>query len=93
MNATASRNPAEPAVQAIMMAIRRAVDSGEITASTETQLQNSLHLLRSTAPYSEAISSLEKAAANLRMIAEAKRAGRCNLYMSKLIRLRKELLA
>jgi hypothetical protein len=36
---------------------------------------------------------LEAVAAGLRMAAEAKRAGRCNLYASQLIRLRKQVIA
>jgi sirohydrochlorin ferrochelatase len=83
----------EPEVKLALQAIRRAVSSeGAIPPETETQIQNTLHCLRSTAPYSEAIASLEAVAANLRMIAEAHRAGRCNLHMSKLMRLRKQLL-
>ena len=84
----------EPQVQSTLMLLRNAVTAeGCLTAATETQVQNSLYALRVTSPYSEAVASLEAAAAKLRMVAEAKREGRCNLYASRLIRLRKELCA
>ena len=85
----------EPEVQAALLAVRQALASADcvITPSTETQVQNSLHALRSTSPYSDAVASLEAVATKLRVIAEAKRSGRCNLYMSQVIRLRKQVLA
>ena len=84
----------EPQVQAALMLLRRALTvEGELTAATETKVQNSLHALRSSAPYSEALRSLEAAAVKLRVLSEARREGRCNLYASQLIRMRRELLA
>jgi arginine/lysine/ornithine decarboxylase len=83
----------EAEVHVAMLAVRGALAEGAITAHTETKVQNTLHTLRSTSPCSEAVTSLECLAANLRLISEAKRSGRCNLYMSQLIRLRKQILA
>jgi hypothetical protein len=94
-DATALGAATEPEVQAALIAIRRAVASpeGAVTPATETQIQNSLYRLRAASPYCEAVAALEKAAADVRLIAEAKHAGLCNLYRSKLLRLRKQLCA
>jgi hypothetical protein len=85
-------NAREPEVQVALQVMRRAIaDDGVITAATETQIHNALHGLRSASPYSDALASLEAAAASLRVIAEAHRTGRCNLQMSQRLRLRKQL--
>ena len=84
----------EAEVQVVLMVLRRAlVEDAGITAATETQVQNSLYSLRSTSPHAEAVVSLEKVAANLRILSEAKRDGRCNFYASQLTRLRKQIFA
>jgi hypothetical protein len=85
----------KPEVQVALMAIRKAVSSseGDVTPAVETQLQNSIHTLRSTSPYSEAVAALEAVAVNLRVLAKAKQEGRCNLYTSQLMRLRKQISA
>jgi hypothetical protein len=84
----------EPEVQAVMMALHRAL-SGEagFTAALEAQVQNSIHKLRSSSPYADAVKSLETVAVSLTVIAAAKRTGRCNLYDSQVTRLRKQILA
>jgi hypothetical protein len=92
VDATTLNTAPEPEVQAVMHAVRRALSAGgAIPAATETQLQNTLHSLRSVTPYSEALAALEAVAANLRVIAEAHRDGRCNLHLSQVTRLRKQL--
>ena len=77
-----------------MMALRRSLSGdGAITPSTEAQVHNSLYALRSSSPYADAVASLEAVAANLRILSNAKRDGRCNLYASQLTRLRKQICA
>ena len=94
VDGSALREAGEPEVQVILMALKRALDAeGGVTPATETQVQNSLYALRSASPYSEAVASLEAVAANLRLLAEAKREGRCNLYASQMHRLRKQVFA
>ncbi len=94
VDGTVLKHAKEPEVQVALMALRRAlVEEAGITAATETQIQNSLYALRSTSPYSEAVGSLENVAANLRVISEARRSGRCNLHASQLTRLRKQIFA
>lgn len=84
----------EPEVHVALAALRRAmVEEAGITPATETQVQNSIYAMRSTSPYSAAVASLEGVAANLRVVAEAKRSGRCNLYASQFARLRKQIFA
>ncbi len=66
---------------------------GDINLATEADIQNALHALRSTSANKELISWLEAIAATIRLLAEAKRAGRTNLYMSQLLRLRRRVFA
>jgi hypothetical protein len=81
------------AVQNAFVALRTAVapPMGAVTPATQAQVQNSLDAIRHATPYSDAVRSLEAAACSLRILTEAKRNGRCNLYMSQLLRLRRQV--
>jgi hypothetical protein len=94
-DASILRASPEPAAQAAMAILDDALLRAEdhVTARIETQMQNALYQLRAGGAGAEAIGALESAAARLRLMAEAKRAGCCNLYMSQLLRLRKQMQA
>lgn len=79
------------AVHAAMLALERALvaPDGAVTAATETQLQTALHVLRGDRNQAALLADLERVAASLRILAEAKRTGRPNLYASRLARLRR----
>ena len=64
-------------------------DGGNVTAASETQVQNALHLLRASSCEPGIVSRFEAAAVQIRILVEAKREGRTNYYASKLLRLRK----
>jgi hypothetical protein len=66
---------------------------GAITLGTETQVHNALDLLRSARGEPGVVAQLEELAATLRIMMEAKRQGRVNLYASKLARLRRAFFA
>lgn len=66
---------------------------GDVTATNETLVQNALHLLRRTACEPAVVARFEDAAISLRMMVEAKRVGRTNLYQSRLLRLRRSVAA
>jgi hypothetical protein len=95
VNGSALRDCPEPAVQAAVALLASAAQSedGQVTAATETGMQNALYALRAGNTRPEVIGALETAAARLRLMADAKRDGRCNLYMSQLLRLRRQLAA
>ena len=74
-------------------AIRQALlhPEGNVTPAVETQVQNALFALRS-GPHDRALLSwLEEIAISLRVLAQAKREGRSNFYMSRLLRLRRHV--
>jgi hypothetical protein len=75
------------------LAIERALRpvNGDVSFAVETQLQNALYALRTTSSDREALEWLEDVAASLRLLAEAKRDGRTNFYMSQLLRLRRRV--
>ncbi len=85
------RGAAEDAVRTAMLALERALDppEGAVTAATETQLQTALHVLRGDRDQAALVADLERVAASLRILAEAKRSGLPNLYASRLARLRR----
>jgi hypothetical protein len=82
---------AEHAVRTAMLALERALvaPEGAVTAATETQVQTALHVLRGDRHQAALLADLEGVAASLRILAEAKRTGRPNLYASRLARLRR----
>ena len=84
----------EPAVQAAVGVLTDALTpaDGHITPAVETQMQNALYQLRSRSVRPDVVGALESAAAHLRLMAESKREGRCNLYMSQLLRIRRQML-
>ncbi len=65
---------------------------GEVTPAVETQVQNTLYGLRKSSADRELLRWFEELATSLRLLAEAKRQGRTNLYMSQLLRLRRRVL-
>jgi hypothetical protein len=83
----------DPSVQLAAVAIEWALlaPEGDVTPAIETQIQNALHALRSTSGDRELLSWFAELATSLRMLAEAKRQGRTNLYMSQLLRLRRRV--
>jgi hypothetical protein len=62
---------------------------GAVTAATETRLQTAIYLLGKEGDRGSLLQELEGFAASLRLMAEAKRMGRRNLYASKLARIRR----
>ena len=82
----------EPEVRAALSALLGMVDGdGQVTPAIETQMQNAIYALRSTSPRSPALEPLEAAATNLRLLFDAKRGGLCNMYESRVRRLRIQL--
>jgi len=81
----------EHAVQMAAAAIERVLgpNGGDVSAAVETQLQNAVYLVRSSSSDRQLRSRLEDMAASVRILAEAKRQGRTNLYTSRLLRLRR----
>ena len=95
MNGSILRTSPEPAVQAAIAILGDALRPahGDVSPRIETQMQNALYQLRARGAGPDVIGTFESAAARLRLMAEAKRSGCCNLYMSQLLRLRRELHA
>jgi hypothetical protein len=79
------------ALQALETALRPV--EGAITAAVETQIERALHMMRASRIDRHLLNRFERAAASLRLMAEAKRTGCPNLYRSRLLRLRREFLA
>lgn len=88
--AISGRSAADGAAIA-MAALERALSApeGAVTAATETQLQTALYKLRLDPGQAALVAELQDVAASLRIMAEAKRCGRPNLYASRLARLRR----
>jgi hypothetical protein len=84
---------AEQAVGAAMAALAEAVRpaGGAATAATEARVQRALDLVRGEPGRAETARRIEAAAVALRVMAEARRGGRPNLYASRLARLRRTL--
>lgn len=95
MNGSILRASPEPAVHAALDILHDALlpAEGDVSPKVETQMQNALYQLRARGAGPDVIGTFESAAARLRLMAEAKRAGRCNLYMSQLLRLRRQMHA
>ena len=95
IDANALRTSTEREVQVALQALSTALSPAValITASTETEIQNAIYRLRSRAPNHVAINALAATAASLRLIADAKRQGRCNFHNSQVLRLRKQIFA
>ncbi|HEY0012093.1 MAG TPA: hypothetical protein VGB79_04485 [Allosphingosinicella sp.] len=82
---------AGPAILSALAALDAALlpAEGAVTAATETRLQTALYFLRTGGERPDLVAELEGVAASLRLMVEAKRTGRPNLYASKLVRLRR----
>jgi hypothetical protein len=85
------RGPAGPAVLSALAALDEALRpvEGAVTAATETRVQTALYHLRTGGGRPDLLAELEGVAASLRLMVEAKRTNRPNLYASKLARLRR----
>jgi hypothetical protein len=85
----------DPVAHMALPAVEKALAApdGEIRPATETQIQNALHRLRLAGGEAELLRKMEHVATTFRLMADAKRDGRVNLYMSRLLRLRRELFA
>jgi len=85
----------DKAVEFARLALSRVLrpEEGNVTAASETQVQNALHLLRATACERAVVERFEQAAVQIRVLVEAKREGRINFYASKLARLRRTVAA
>jgi hypothetical protein len=83
----------ETALRSARLALQVAVApvDGAVTPATETQIQNAIDLLRKLATGDARLLRLEQIAAELRIIAGARRSGRPNLYASRLARLRRTI--
>jgi hypothetical protein len=93
-SAISSRSAADCAAAAVAALERAlAVPEGAVTAATETEVQTALYKLRLDPGQAALVAELQQVAASLRILAEAKRRGRTNLYASRLARLRRMCLA
>jgi hypothetical protein len=93
MSAQGVANVGDPDIQMAAAAIERALRpaQGDVSAAVETQLQNALYAVRAASADRQLLDRLEDVAATVRLMAEAKRQGRTNLYMSQLLRLRRRV--
>ena len=64
---------------------------GDVSPAVETTIQNALYALRFNSRDRELVQWVEEIAASIRMLADAKRQGRTNFYMSQLLRLRRRV--
>jgi hypothetical protein len=74
---------------ALQLALRPA--EGAVTPATETQIQNAIYFLRKSAGQDARLPALEQIATELRILSDARRSGRPNLYASRLARLRRTI--
>lgn len=95
MAAGGVENGWDPRVRTAAAAIERALRpaEGEVTPRLETELQNALDALRASSSDRQLLRRLEEIAVSVRVMAEAKRNGRTNLYMSQLLRLRRRVFS
>ena len=94
MPVLASAGQTRQAIDSALMALGAALrpDEGAVTPATETTLQNAIDQLRKTGEEPDLRLRLERIAADLRTLANARLHGRTNLYASRLVRLRRSLL-
>ena len=83
------------AIAMAQLALEAAVrpEAGAVTPATEAQVQHALHLARSTAGDPQIVARLEAISTMIQTMSVAKLEGRPNLYASRLLRLRRLVLA
>ena len=89
-NRSLPTDPVLGALRALGEALDSAVRSpgGQITVATEAHVHKALHALKAASCDLGLIKQLEALASTLRIMMDARRDGRVNLYASKLVRLR-----